>query len=65
MLLRSKTKHLLTDASSYVQTCILTKTFEYDIDGKKVVLQHPVTYQSGLIRKSQLNLTEIAFLLER
>lgn len=55
---------LYTDASKYAWACVLTQEFEHDFDGKKKKIHHPITYQSGLFKGSQLNwatLTKEAF----
>ena len=46
---------MFTDASKYAWACVLTQSHEHEIEGKKVVINHPITYQSGLFRGSQLN----------
>ena len=46
---------LYTDASKYVWSCVLTKQYTHDIDNKQIVVNHPITYVSGLFKGSQLN----------
>ena len=36
-------------------TCVLTQQYTHDIDNKQVVVNHPITYVSGLFKGSQLN----------
>ena len=60
----SKPYVLFMDASKYVWSCILTQEYTYQIDGKTVKILHPISYQSGLFKGSQLNwacLTEEAY----
>ena len=46
---------LYTDASKYAWSCVLTQQYAYDIDDKQIVVNHPITYVSGLFKGSQLN----------
>ena len=46
---------LFTHASKYDWACVLTQSFGHEIEGKKVVIQHPIKYQSGVFKESQLN----------
>ena len=46
---------LYTDASKYAWSCVLTQQYTHDIDNKQVVVNHPITYVSGLFKGSQLN----------
>ena len=46
---------LYTDASKYAWACVLTQQYEYEQNGKKFSIQHPITYVSGLFKSSQLN----------
>ena len=46
---------LYTDASKYAWACVLTQQYEYEQNGKKFSIQHPITYVSGLFKGSQLN----------
>ena len=39
---------LYTDASKYAWSCVLTQQYTHDIDNKHVVVNHPITYISGL-----------------
>ena len=45
---------LYTDASKYAWSCVITQ-YTHDIDNKQVVVNHPITYVSGLFKGSQLN----------
>ena len=51
----SKPYVLFTDASKYVWSCVLTQEYTHDIEGKTVKILHPISYQSGLFKGSQLN----------
>ena len=51
----SKPYVLFMDASKYVWSCILTQEYTHEIDGKTVKILHPISYQSGLFKGSQLN----------
>ena len=51
----SKPYVLFTDASKYAWSCILTQKYTHEIDGKTVKILHPISYQSGLFKGSQLN----------
>ena len=58
---------LYTDASKYAWSCVLTQ-YTHDIDGKQIVMNHPITYVSGLFKGSQLNwaaLTKEAYAIYR
>ena len=44
-----------TDAGKYAWSCVLTQQYTHDIDNKQVVVNHPITYISGLFKGSQLN----------
>ena len=46
---------LYTDASKYAWSCVLTQQYVYDKDGKQIMVNHPITYVSGLFKGSQLN----------
>ena len=46
---------LYTDASKFAWACVLTQEYEHEHKGKTVKIQHPITYQSGLFRGSQIN----------
>ena len=46
---------LYTDASKYAWSCVLTQQYTHNIDNKQVVVNHPMTYISGLFKGSQLN----------
>ena len=43
---------LYTDASKYAWACVLTQQYEYEQNGKKFSIQHPITYVSGLFKGS-------------
>ena len=45
---------LLTDASKYTWSCVLTQAYHHEKDGKNNIL-HPITYMTGLCGGSQLN----------
>ena len=51
----SKPYVLFTDASKYAWSCVLTKEYTHEIHGKVVKILHPISYQSGLFKGSQLN----------
>ena len=51
----SKPYVLFTDASKYAWSCVLTQEYIHEIDGKTVKILHPISYQSGLFKGSQLN----------
>ena len=51
----SKPYILFTDASKYAWSCVLTQEYTHDIKGKTVKVLHPISYQSGLFKGSQLN----------
>ena len=44
-----------TDASKYAWSCVLTQEYTHEIDGKMFKILHPISYQSGLFKPSQLN----------
>ena len=46
---------LFTDASKYACFCVLTQEYTHNIEGKTVKILHPISYQSGLFKGSQLN----------
>ena len=46
---------MFTDESNYAWAYVLTQLFEHVIEGRKVVIQYHITYQSGLFKGSQLN----------
>ena len=46
---------LYTDASKYAWSCVLTQQYTHDMDNKQIVVNHPITYVSGLFKGSQLN----------
>ena len=46
---------LFTDASKYAWSCMLTQEYTHEVNGKKVTILHPITYQSGLFKGSQIN----------
>ena len=46
---------LYTDASKYAWVCVLTQQYTHNIDNKQIVVNHPITYVSGLFKGSQLN----------
>ena len=46
---------LYTDTSKYVWSCVLTQQYSQNIDNKQIVVNHPITYVSGLFKGSQLN----------
>ena len=43
------------DASKYAWECVLMQAYDHIIDGKEMIILHPITYMSGLFRDSQLN----------
>ena len=51
----SKPYVLFTDASKYAWSCVLTQEYTHLIDDKNVTVLHPISYQSGLFKGSQLN----------
>ena len=51
----SKPYVLFTDASKYAWSCVLTQEYTHEIDGKTVKILHPISYQSGLFKGSELN----------
>ena len=46
---------LYTDTSKYAWSCILTQQYIHNIDNEQIVVNHPITYVSGLFKGSQLN----------
>ena len=46
---------MYTDTSKYAWSCVLTQQYTHDIDSKQIVVNHPITYVSGLFKGSQLN----------
>ena len=46
---------LFTDASKYVWSCVLTQEYSHKIGNKDVKNLHPIMYQSGLFKGSQIN----------
>ena len=44
-----------TDTSKYAWSCVLTQQYTHDMDNKQIVVNHPITYVSGLFKGSQLN----------
>ena len=46
---------LFTDASIYAWTCVLTEEKTHMLEEKEVKVLHPITYMSGLFRRSQMN----------
>ena len=46
---------LYTDASKYAWSCVLTQQYTHDMDNKQIVVNHPITYVSGLFKGSQMN----------
>ena len=47
---------LFTDASKYAWACVLTQEYKYHKENdKSFVINHPITYQSGLFKGSQVN----------
>ena len=46
---------LFTDASKYAWACVLTQEKTHTLEGKEIMLLHPIMYISGLFRGSQLN----------
>ena len=51
----SKPYVLFKDASKYAWSCVLTQEYIHEMDGKTVKILHPISYQSGLFKGSQLN----------
>ena len=51
----SKPYILFTDASKYAWSCVLTQEYTHMIADKNVTVLHPISYQSGLFKGSQLN----------
>ena len=46
---------LYTDASKYDWSCVLIQQYIHNIDNRQIVVNHPITYVSGLFKGSQLN----------
>ena len=42
---------LFTDASKYAWSCVLTQEYTHEVNGKKMTMLHPITYQSRLFIK--------------
>ena len=51
----SKPYVLFPDACKYALSCVLTQEYIHKIYGKIVKILHPISYQSGLFKGSQLN----------
>ena len=51
----NKSYILYTGASKYAWSCVLTQQYVHEKDGKQVIVNHPITYVSGLFKGSQLN----------
>ena len=55
---------LFTGASKYAWACVLTQEYQYEKGGKEYKINHPITFASGLFKRSQMNwaaLTKEAF----
>ena len=48
----NKAYTLFTNASEHDWACDLAKSFEFAVECKKVVMQHPIAYQSGSCKGS-------------
>ena len=46
---------LYTNASKYAWSCVLMQQYVHDIDDKQIIVNHLITYVSGLFKGSQLN----------
>ena len=46
---------LFTDASKYAWSCVLTQEYTHWVGNKETKILHPITYQSGLFKGSQMN----------
>ena len=46
---------LFTDASKYAWSCVLTQEHTHIMKDKEIKILHPITYQSGLFKGSQVN----------
>ena len=46
---------LYTDTSKYAWSCVLAQQYTHNINGKQIIMNHPITYVSGLFKGSQLN----------
>ena len=46
---------LFTDTSKYAWSCVLTQEHSHIMDNKEIKILHPITYQSGLFKGSQVN----------
>ena len=46
---------LYRDANKYGWSCVLTQQYTHDIDNRQIVVNHPITYVSGLFKGSQQN----------
>ena len=51
----NKAYTLFTDASKHAWACVLTQEYQYEKDGKRFRINHPITFASGLFKGSQLN----------
>ena len=47
---------LFTDAPKYTWSCVLTQEYTHQVGNKEIKILHPITYQSGLFKGSQINL---------
>ena len=46
---------LFTDTSKYAWLCVLTQEHSHIMDNEEIKILHPITYQSGLFKGSQVN----------
>ena len=46
---------LFMDASKYAWSCVLTQEYTHQVGNKEIKILHPITYQSGLFKGSQIN----------
>ena len=46
---------LFTDVSKYAWSCVLTQEHSHIMNNKEIKILHPITYQSGLFKGSQVN----------
>ena len=51
----SKPYILFTGASKYAWFCVLTQEYTHEIEDKTIKILHPISYQLGLFKGSQLN----------
>ena len=51
----NKSYTLFTDASKHAWACVLTQEYEHEKDNKNYKINHPITFASGLLKRSQLN----------